>query len=265
MGRPAGTQALSRIVWPHWVSALSLSALASAFGRLAGALSDSGALAAAVVGTVVAGAGGWDWAVVLVVFVATASAASALPPHAQRPRRTARQVFANGAVACAAALLHQAGVANSGAAFAGAVSSAWADTWAAELGVRYGGSPWSLRDGRRLEPGTSGGITVVGTAAGILAAVACGLLAAVVGVAPLGATAVAGCAGMAADSLLGAGWQARFSCSCCGRTGEEPRCPCGAVGRCSTGIRWLDNDVTNLLATCVGAGVSVLWAQVAIP
>jgi len=56
--------------------------------------------------------------------------------------------------------------------------------------VRYGGSPWSLRDGRRLEPGTSGGITVVGTAAGILAAVACGLLAAVVGVAPLGATAV---------------------------------------------------------------------------
>ncbi len=241
-----------------WPAAVAASLLASAAAWRLGALSPDGALAAVAVGTTVAGAGDWMWAVLLVVFVAAASCASALPPRPQPPRRTARQVLANGSVAALAALLHPQPVA--AAVFAGAVAAAWADTWATEFGVRYGGTPRTLWGWRVAAPGLSGGVTWAGTAAGVAAALCCGLAASVLGVAPAGPTAAAGVAGMLVDSLVGGTLQAQFRCTRCGRVGETAACGCGAPARPVRGLRWLDNDVTNLLATASGGGLAMCWA-----
>lgn len=228
--------------------------LLSALAWRAGALSADGAVAGAVVGAVVALAGGWSWAGLLLAFVLAASAASQLPPAAAPPRRTARQVVANGAVAACAAAAHPAAWA--GAAFAGAVAAAWADTWSTEFGTRYGGPPRRLVGLQRVQPGASGGVTALGTAAGLAAAALCGLLAHGLGVAPAPATLAAGVLGALSDSVLGATVQAAFRCPRCGRSGERARCSCGARARLERGLRWLDNDAVNLLATAVGGLVA---------
>jgi uncharacterized protein (TIGR00297 family) len=247
---------------PHaawWAGALAAGLGAAAAAWRLGALSADGAVAAAAVGTVVAGAGGWRWAALLLAFVALASAASALPPRPQAPRRKARQVLANGLVACAAAALHGLGLGPAGPAFAAAVAASWADTWATEFGLRYGKTPRSLWGGRPVEPGASGGVTAAGTLAGLVAAGCCGLAAAALGVAPFGLTALAGTAGMVLDSLVGATVQAQFRCPDCGRTGDSRACACGH-GACRVrGLEWLDNDGTNLVATCAAGAVGLWW------
>jgi uncharacterized protein (TIGR00297 family) len=229
--------------------------LLSVFAWRVGALSAGGAAAGAVVGSVVLGAGGWGWAGLLLSFVLAGSAASRLPPTAGPPRRTARQVLANGTVAALAAVAHPAPWA--GAAFAGAVAAAWADTWSTEFGTRYGGPPRRVVGLQPVDPGTSGGVTALGSAAGVAAAALCGLLAAAFGIAPIPSTAAAGVLGALADSLLGATVQAAFRCPRCGHRGETPRCACGARGELERGLRWLDNDAVNLLATAVGALAAV--------
>lgn len=238
---------------------MAASLVASFLAWRLGALSVDGAVAAVVVGAAVAGAGGWSWAVLLVLFVAAASLASALPPRLQPPRRRARQVVANGGAACVAALAHGLGVFELQAAFAGAVCAAWADTWATEFGVRFGTRPRRLWDLQPVDPGVSGGATVVGTAAGVAAAGFCGLAAWALGLAPAAATAVAGTFGMLVDSLLGATVQAQFQCERCGRSGEDPVCPCGGRAQRVRGLAGWDNHWTNFVATGV-AGLASLWA-----
>lgn len=242
-----------------WSGALAASLVASFLAWRLGALSMDGALAAVVVGTVVAGAGGWSWAVLLILFVAAASGVSALPPRAQPPRRRARQVVANGGVACVAALAHGLGVPELQAAFAGSVCAAWADTWATEFGVRFGTRPRRLWDLKPVDPGVSGGVTLVGTAAGVAAAGCCGLATWALGLAPAAATAAAGTFGMLVDSLLGAAVQAQFQCERCGRSGEDPVCPCGGPVQRVRGRAGWDNHWTNFVATGV-AGLVSLWA-----
>ncbi|MDR7595751.1 MAG: DUF92 domain-containing protein [Armatimonadota bacterium] len=243
-----------------WPAALAASLLASVLAWRLGALSADGAVAAVAVGTVVAGAGGWRWAVLLVGFVAAASAASALPPRPQAPRRNARQVLANGLVAAVAAWLNGLQAVSAGPAFAAALSAAWADTWATEFGVRYGGRPRRLWDRKPLEPGASGGITAAGTAAGVVAAVCCGGLAGALGIAPAGWTATAGVAGMLLDSVVGGAVQAHYRCTACGRETELSRCGCGGRTRRVRGLRWVDNDATNLLATAASGALGLWWS-----
>jgi uncharacterized membrane protein len=168
-------------------------------------------------------------------------------------------VLANGAVACLAAVAHGLGVVGAGAAFAAAVAAAWSDTWATEFGVRYGGTPrlWGTRP---AEPGTSGAVTAVGTLAALAAAACCGALAHAVRVAPAGWTAGAGVFGMLVDSLLGATVQAQYRCPCCDRPGETASCPCGGRGVQVRGLRWVDNDATNLLCTAAAAAFGVWWS-----
>ena len=246
-----------------WVSALAASLLASALAWRAGALSFDGAAAAVVVGTVVVGGGGWPWAALLVLFVAAASLASALPPQVQAPRRSARQVLANGGVACLAAAAGALNVAAAAPAFAAAVAAAWADTWATEFGTRYGGRPRRLWGLRPVEPGASGGVTALGTVAGLVAAGGCGAAAAALAVAPAGLTAAAGAAGMLVDSLLGSTVQEEFRCPGCGRVGETPGCVCGAQAARVRGVPGWGGGWTNFVATAAAASVGLGWTLLA--
>jgi uncharacterized membrane protein len=67
------------------------------------------------------------------------------------------------------------------------------------------------------------------------------------------AVAAAGAAGAAADSILGAVAQGRRWCGVCEVETEQRTHRCGNATRELRGLRWLDNDGVNLIATAVGA------------
>jgi uncharacterized membrane protein len=158
---------------------------------------------------------------------------------------------------------------------AGALAAATADTWATEIGAFSRRPPRLVTTLATVAPGTSGGITLVGTLGGVAGAAAMGALATALdspgraagpGLAgpALGlAVALAGVLGMLVDSLLGAAAQARFECASCGQRFERARALCHEPVRHIGGLAWLDNDGVNLGATLLGglaALASRCWA-----
>lgn len=246
-----------------------------------GVLNRSGALAAMVLGTVVFGFGGWEWAVVLLGFFITSSGLSKFLKRRKRDlsekfskgsNRDAGQVWANGGVAGIFVLSHllfpQA--VWPWLAFAGAFAAVNADTWGTELGVLTNQTPISLITGKAVERGTSGGITFWGTVFGGIGALLIAILA--VGVWPgdipndmrhilwlpvVGIT-LAGIFGSLVDSFLGATIQAIYFCPKCKKETERfPTHLCGTKTKKIRGFSWMNNDWVNILCALSGALVMI--------
>jgi uncharacterized protein (TIGR00297 family) len=252
---------------------LLLGALAGGAAYRASALTPGGAVAAALVGATIFAAGGWRWAFVLLIFFVSSSVLSRLPgePWNQTDKqgpRDAAQVLANGglpAVAAIAELLHPDGMLWP-VVLASGVAAATADTWASEVGSRFGGTPRAILSGRSLPAGASGAVTVIGSLASLLGALSIALASVVLlhlsGRAMI-ATGSAGVAGSLLDTLLGATIQERRQCPHCGATTEQRiHQSCSSTTFHSGGIQGLDNDWVNGLAcvcaACTGIAVARL-------
>jgi uncharacterized protein (TIGR00297 family) len=221
-----------------------------------------GAIAAWFVGAAVFASGGWPFAAALFAFFIPAVALSRLGKRRKRAlvdvdkrgARDARQVLANGGIATACAIgyafTHSPVFA---AAFAGAFAAAAADTWGTELGTLARALPRSILGFQTIPRGLSGGVTLAGTLAEIGGAVFVGLIAWAVGIAPWWIVASAGFAGALADSVLGASLQALHYCARCQRRCETDPHVCGNRTSLVRGLRWVDNDAVNALATLAGA------------
>ena len=242
-------------------------------------LSNSGAVAAAVTGTLIFGIGGWPWATLLLTFFITSSALSKAfhkrktvinEKFAKGNQRDWAQVLANDGVGTLLVILLILSGAESAVegwawiAYAGAMASVNADTWATELGVLNPKPPRLITTGNKVEPGTSGGISFLGTLATLGGALIIGLVGAAfsVGRGPwtlvLAAT-LGGVCGSLFDSLLGATVQAIYHCPTCDKeTERHPVHSCGTATMQIRGWRWLNNDVVNLLASVVGAGIALV-------
>ena len=228
-------------------------------------LTPDGLAAALAVGIAVTWGLGWQGLVVLTAFFLSGSLLTQLTER-RAPRRTGRQVVANGGVAAVAALL------GSWSAAAGALAAATADTWATEIGAFSPFPPRLITNARRVTRGTSGGITALGTLGGVMGAVVTAGLASVLeprGVAPgsvyraapVWLVTVAGVAGMLADSVLGATVQGKYECPECDARFERGNTVCHEPVRLVRGWRWLDNDGVNLAATLCGAAAVVLGSR----
>jgi uncharacterized protein (TIGR00297 family) len=214
-------------------------------------LSPSGAIAATLVGTL-AFATGWSATRGLLAFFLTSTLLSHLPRRGARtaPRRTAAQVFANGGVASIAWAARLAGGASSLDRLAAAsLAVAAADTWATEIGERWGGDPRLITTARRVQPGESGGVTLVGTAAAAAGALLVALAYGHWRGGPL--ILLEGLIGSIVDSVLGATVQARYICLVCRKCIEKPY-HCGERAGLIRGYRWITNDTVNVLATLTG-------------
>lgn len=174
------------------------------------ALTCDGAVAAAIVGTLVLGVGGWPMAALLVLFFGTSSALTrwhaARKPHFEhRHGRSAIQVCANGIIATGLAVWSGfASLPWIGTAFAAAIAASTADTWATELGLLSARPPRLITTGRPVQPGRSGGVTWIGTLGGIAGAAVIGLAATLGLRTPFVPVWAAGSLAMLVDSLLGA-------------------------------------------------------------
>jgi uncharacterized protein (TIGR00297 family) len=258
----------------RFVAGLFVALLIALVAHRARSLSRSGAMAAVAVG-MLAVAAGWTWGALLVAFFiastllsrwgATRKEARTAGIVAKGGTRDAAQVFANGGIFAAAAtlsLLVRPEWIGWPALGAGALAAATSDTWATEIGTLVGGIPRSLLTGRRVPPGTSGGVTTAGTLgamAGAAFIAACVML--------LGwshrvaiASLIGGIIGSTLDSVLGGTVQTRRWCDRCNLGTERTVHDCGATTRRAGGVRWLDNDVVNFLSAAAGGLLAMILA-----
>lgn len=258
-----------------------LAALAVGISYAARALTRGGAAAAFLLGTVVFGLGGLQWAVLLLLFFISSSLLSFLfktrkslyeKSYSKSSRRDAGQVLANGGLAGAMVLIQclVPGSVLPWLAFAAAFAAANADTWATELGVFNPRPPRMINSGKTVDPGTSGAISPVGTLAALAGSMVIGLFvwifspaAVVTGMPELWKAGLlvtfSGLFGSLVDSLLGASVQAIFYCPRCGReTEKHPLHTCGTPTSPARGWKWLTNDWVNFFCTLSASLVCIL-------
>lgn len=244
-------------------------------------LSVSGAIAALIVGTILFATGSLAWFGSMIFFFVSSSLltrwrhrdkAQAEAAYEKSGRRDAGQVVANGGLATLLCLifawtreplwLYL---------FVGVMATVTADTWATEIGGQSRQKPYSILSGRRVEPGTSGGITLVGllasAAGGTLIGAAIWFFAWISGEALIIQTGwwwqwlmaglFGGLLGSLVDSLLGAAWQRKNRCIVCAKE-LEAAVHCGQSTQHSRGFLWLGNDAVNLLSSAAGGVVALL-------
>jgi uncharacterized protein (TIGR00297 family) len=241
-------------------------------------LNVSGAIAAAVTGTIIFGVGGWEWSILLLTFFITSSGLSRAfkkrkqgldEKYSKGHERDAGQVFGNGGIAALFALLHGFFPAAlwPWLGFAATLAAVNADTWATELGVLNPHSPRMITNLRKVvEKGTSGGVSLVGTLAALAGSALLATLAVIFPSAGLSLNTghwllitVAGLAGSLFDSLLGATVQAIYFCPKDQKeTERHPLHTCGTETVHLRGWEWLNNDWVNFGCGLVGAVLAVV-------
>ena len=142
--------------------------------------------------------------------------------------RTLKNVISNGIVPFIMAAFGNYG------GFIGSIATATADTLASEIGVTV--QPRLITTFKKVPPGTDGGISVLGTTAGIIGAGIIGVAAYLLGIFPdpfvtLKISIIAGTVGCFVDSVLGAVLERR---------------------------NYISNEYVNLIATIVGAALGII-------
>jgi len=232
------------------LAAAAANMLVAWLGYRARTVTAAGAVAGAIIGTLIAVTAGWlGWALLLATFLAAASSSRLglrrkmhLGIAEERGgRRGAGNAIANTGLATVAAMLSVVTLSREMAllAFVTALAAGGSDTISSEIGKAWGRRTWIVSTFRRVAPGTSGAMSLEGTIAGIVGATGLGLLAIWLGLVPQGmlVAVVAGATvGSLAESLLGA-------------TLEAP------------GI--LNNDMLNFLNTSIAAAAAILMVRAA--
>jgi uncharacterized protein (TIGR00297 family) len=188
--------------------------------------------------------------------------------YAKGGQRDAGQVLGNGLLAAFFVLsrgtLFDADIA--WVCFATALAAVNADTWATELGGLSSKPPRLITNlMSSVEKGTSGGVSSVGTTAAFFGAALIALEGALLS--PSGTNlifflpiALGGFAASLVDSLLGASVQAMFYCPVDEKqTEKHPRHSCGATTKHIRGVKWLNNDWVNFLASVSGLIIILPW------
>jgi uncharacterized protein (TIGR00297 family) len=235
----AGAAMVSALPW-----ALAVNALTGWLGYRARTVTRSGALAGVAVGVLIyVGGSAGAWALLLVTFVAAAVTSRLGLARKERlgiaeergGRRGAGNAIANCGVAAVAAIcaVTTPYPAEALCALVAALTAGGSDTVASEIGKAWGRSTFLVTTLGRVKPGTPGAMSVEGTLAGLLGALALAATGAAFGLIPFSAVLVviaAATAGALVESVLGA-------------TLEGP------------GI--LNNDMLNFLNTAVAAAVAL--------
>ena len=227
--------------------ALAVNGATAVLGYLAKSVSVSGAIGGAAVGTIIyVGGGAGAWVLLFVTFLA-ASITSRMGlkrkvvlgiAEERGGRRGAGNAIANCGVAAIAAIVALTTPYTSQAlvALVAALTAGGSDTVASEIGKAWGRSTFLVTTLSRVRPGTPGAMSLEGTAAGMLAALAL--------------TAV----GVAFDLVPGSTTLAIVVAATAGALIES------ALGATLEGPGILNNDMLNFINTAVAAAVALAIA-----
>ena len=178
----------------------------------------------------------------------------------QRTVRDAMQVFANGGAALVLAVAYPIVSKNSLVfAFVAVVAEALADTVASALGA-FDGKTVDLFRMKKCVPGTSGGVSVLGTAVAFAASFLIPTVAFLLRLIPsvnilaLGALAFLG---TFVDTLIASLFEEKLRCKKCGALTDE-KLHCGKKCKHESGFSSIDNNATNLISTVLVAIVVIL-------
>ena len=183
--------------------------------------------------------------------------------------RDKNQVLANGIIAGMLAFIYFLFPASSVyCAYLACLATVNADTWGTEIGILSKSQPISLRGFKRVLPGSSGGISLMGTASSFFGSfflVSVGFLP---GISPIPFNleffliiVIAGFSGSFIDSLLGAFLQAQYHCPICNKS-TEMKTHCNFDTKRVSGISWLNNDWVNFLSSISGIVLFFLLQKV---
>ncbi|MBB6637506.1 DUF92 domain-containing protein [Cohnella thailandensis] len=270
----------------EWLLGLAGSAAIAGLAYARKSLSLSGLLAAVLLGTTMYALGSAVWYGSLIAFFVSSTLWSKWKRQAKKQaesgyeksgRRDAGQVLANGGLGlllCAAdwAWPHPLWL----YAFLGVMASVTADTWATEIGGSSRKPPRSIKTGRQVAPGTSGGVSGLGLGASLAGGLFIGAVAGALSlavsleseeaaplrlIAYIGIAGLGGLVGSLADSWIGATWQQMYRCRVCGREIEQPR-HCEKPAERIRGRAGWNNDAVNFASSLVGGLFAALLAMV---
>ncbi|WML54062.1 DUF92 domain-containing protein [Neobacillus sp. PS3-12] len=171
-----------------------------------------------------------------------------------------RQVFANGGTAALIGLIHCYDVSSLWILpFAVAIASANSDTWASEIGSLSRKDPIDIRTFTRIDRGTSGAISLLGS----VAALAGSLLIAVfsfglfhLDLGSLFIIFIFGFLGNIIDTVFGAFYQQKYRCSNCAIVTER-KVHCQRPTIRIKGFTFVDNDMVNFLSGFIAVLLSL--------
>lgn len=229
------------------------------------ALTKSGAIGAILIGFFVATGFGLAGLLVLGAFFVSSSLLSKYKAiekqstselHEKSGARDFQQVFANGGVAAVAGLLYFYWKSPLFLIiFLIAIASSTADTWASEVGVLSKTKPISVKDWKQVARGTSGAVSILGTAMALLGAFFIGLTASAlfkINAIMCLLVVLCGFFGNLIDTLLGAYSQVTFRCERCGLVTEK-RVHCQEPTHQLAGKVFINNDAVNFLSGLLAA------------
>ncbi len=240
------------------------------------ALSQSGTIAAILLGSFVYIFGGVSWFILLAVFFLTSlyftrfkakEKAAVVREFAKGGIRDFWQVLANGGTAGLLAVgyfYYQSPLFFY--AFLGVLGTVTADTWATELGILGRHRPRLITNGRPVAVGTSGAVSLGGTVSAAAGGLVIALAALFLSYGPqwitpfsvstpfllIGITLLASVAGSFVDSYLGATVQAMYYCTRDKKETEKLVHSCGEKTVAIRGFPWFDNDLVNLASSMAG-------------
>ena len=232
----------------------------------------SGALTGALISSASLFAGGLSWLVVIIAFVLIGSLLTRFryeyklrlgSAQEKGGRRSWPNAVANGLVgglvAVAAIMSHHHVFA---VAYLASVSAAMSDTIATEIGLLSSSKPRLIYNPTTIvTPGVSGGVSGLGELAGLFSALGLSGFGIAVGMfsgsssiiwPPIASVVIASFIAMNFDSLLGATVQGTNRCVVCNAT-TESLSHHGKRTVTVKGIRYLENNMVNLIATVVAA------------
>ena len=174
--------------------------------------------------------------------------------------RSFMQVFANGVIPTILAIAY---IFTSNDIFFIAYVAALAEALADTVASGVGSSSKNVFDPirfKRCTPGISGGMSISGTLAALVSAVALSALSLLGGAKPLDFLLISLFAfcGTVVDSILGSLLQVKYKCKICSSVVETKE-HCGEITEHYSGLTFIDNSAVNLLSTIFSALLAIVF------
>jgi len=147
-----------------------------------------------------------------------------------------------------------------------AIGGCFIDSLSSDVGRMSPKQPWDPIRRTHVPSGISGGMTALGTVSAAMGSLLIALFAALAMDISAPAAVVAGVMSYAQtllDTLMGSLLQLKYRCSVCGELTEKTE-HCGSSTVYASGLRWLDNNMVNLISSVIITGISYALLSICI-